>query len=161
MKDKTFIDYEPGTTDLTKHEGKLVPRLTFKQLTFLDAYADCMDMGEAATRSNVSSVSVSNWLRQPEFQNEIHEIYEAFRKARKMTATNAAVNHLELIEKLNRDYDASNLDLRSRFANPLVKASDTWLKATSDKDERSGQSVTINIDFGGYDKIKVTNDEQS
>ena len=158
MSDKTCIDYEPGTTDLTKHEGKLVARLTFKQLTFLDAYADCMDMNEAVRRSNVSKPSLQNWLKQPEFQNELNEIYEAFRKARKLTATNAAVNHLELVEKLNRDYDESDLELRAKFANPLVKASDTWLKATSDKDDRSGSNVTINIDLGADDKVTITNE---
>lgn len=143
------IDYEPGQG--LGHDGdvKLVNKLSYKQMLFLDYYAETLDFAEAASKADVAKGTVTSWLKLPHIQDEIEKVYEVYRKNRLMKASNASVNLLEVLERIKNDYDEADPELRSKFANPMVKASEVYIKATQAKEDKgAGTNIQINIDLG-------------
>lgn len=158
-----MFTYRPGFVD-----EKLSPQAveTFywyepDQLVFLDEYARTFDLDVARKAAGVSPSTVSEWLGQENFKAEFQEIYDIYKANRKMKAEYAGARLLRLMDKMEGDYDgADDIGDRAKMATPLVKAADSYLKATGMYGGGTGGStgidVNITIDLGGegYDEIE-------
>ncbi len=77
-----------------------------------------------------------------------------------MTAEHAAAKHIELMRKLEKDYDRIEDPVdRAKMASSLMKGSETYLRAAGHfvqggKDGAEG-SIIINIDMGDDKAVKV------
>jgi len=127
-------------------------RYSDKEKMFLDEYAKDADHKRAASVVGMTTKQMENMLLKPSIKAEILEIQEVWRLNRKMTAERAAAKHIKIMNKLEKDYDELDLSERSKMASPLVKASETYLKASghfNHGDAASESQVIINIDLGG------------
>ena len=129
-------------------------RLSLEETMFLDAYAETKaDLKACAKVAQLTKVQINNMLKKESVRREIEEIQKVWRLNRRMKAENAAAKHIELMDKLEADYDEADPELRAKFANPLMKGSETYLKAAGHMNHGGGtggeSQVIINIDLGG------------
>ena len=145
--------YVPGNAKLDDFDVFKYSRFDFSQLQFLEEYAKDCDHRRAAKDANVNPNTAAQWLKQDKFKAEIEEIQNIWRLKFKMTAETAAYRHIKLFNQLEEDYHKLGLEDRSKMANSLVKASDTYLKASGHfnhgGDGAKDSQVVINIDLGG------------
>lgn len=142
-------------TDLTGYH-----RLSLEEVDFLEKYAQFnADLKQIGAATGLTPKQCSKMLEKESVRAEILEIQKVWRNNRKMTAEHAASFHIDLLNQLKQDYNAieSPTD-RAKMANPLVKASETYLKAAGHFNHGSGESeaqITINIDLGDGGEIEV------
>lgn len=144
--------YDPGNTQVGERDLTGFYRFNLEQLMFLKEYAKDVDPKRAASAIGVRKKTLENWLQQPKFKAEIEEIHDVWRLNIKMTAETAAAKHIQLMQELEQDYREADPELRAKFANSRVKASETYLKAAghfAHGNETQDAQVVINIDLGG------------
>lgn len=143
--------YEVGSATVATDTSN-VHRLTPHEWEFLNEYAKDCDEKRAAAAIGWTNRQMNYAMQKEGVLAEIAEIQEVWRLNRKMTAENAAANHIKLIQQLTKDYhDMDDLKDRAKMANPLVKASDTYLKASGHFTHGGGEAdkqIVINIDLG-------------
>lgn len=121
-------------------------------------YQESLDLDAASKSVGLTSKQKSAWMdrstkRGQAMAREMEAIQETWRKALSLNPKAAAAQHVELMEKINEDYDQIPAIHQNKpgMASALLKGSDTSLKATGQfQQERidSGIRVEINIDLG-------------
>ena len=144
--------YEPGDVQRGDHDVTGYYPFKIEQLEFLKEFAKDCDHKRAGKAVGASPATIKKWMVEEKFRAEIMEIHDVWRLNWKMTAENAAAKHINLMEQLEKDYHQLDVEDRSKMANPLVKASETYLRAaghfTHGGSDNESQ-VVINIDLGG------------
>lgn len=157
--------YEPGNVQRGDKQITGFYRFKLEQLEFLREYAKDTDFKRAAKAVDVPVATARSWLSQEKFKAEIEEIHDVWRLNIKMTAENAAAKHIKLMQQLESDYMESDLELRAKFANPLTKASETYLKAAGHFNHGGGSGgesqVVINITGFSEDGVKIDGEKRS
>jgi len=125
--------------------------LTAKQVAFLQAYSGCLDMKQAIREAGYAESNVSDTeqrlINNPWIRSEIEEINRRYKLKWKMNADMTAAKHIELMEKMEKAFDAGD----TKLANSLAKMSETALKATGQLDKDIGSKVspvTVKINIG-------------
>ena len=144
-------------------------RLSLEETCFLDAYSETKaDIKACMAMTGLTRKQINHMLTKDKVRHEIEEIQKVWRNQRRMKAENAASAHIELMDQLKRDYAEADLDQRAKFANPLTKASETYLKAAGHFNHGGGGSesqVVINIDLGGSleneKKVEITGERKT
>lgn len=153
IEEVALTDYSPGETREGQRDLTAFHRFSLSQLEFLREYAKDCDHDRSGSAVGVSKYTVNRWLQEPKFQSEIEEIHDVWRLNIKMTAETAAARHIKLMNQLEKDYHLLEIEDRSKMANPLVKASETYLKAVGHFNHggtgADDAQVVINIDLGG------------
>jgi hypothetical protein len=135
---------------------------------FVHEYMRDRDPVRAAAAAGYKNArkALSKLKNNPLVREKLAEIDEAWSKSLSLNAQNAAAKHMELVEKLNADYDSFTGDerrLKAAMAGALVKASEVSLKATGHFDKETtgkGTSFVINMDFGGGQTLKIGGKEE-
>lgn len=158
VEEKQYIVPTDPSRDLTDEiiDWAVNGRELNNEVLFLDSYArNKADLKAVIEETGLSRQQVDRYLTKPLIQSEIREIESVWRYNRKMTAERAAAKHIKLMEQLETDYHEMSLDQRTKMATPLMKASETYLKASGHmnhgNDSKESQ-VIINIDLGDGDK---------
>ncbi len=155
----TLEQYEWGKakveTDLTGY-----CRLTMEEVNFLEKYAEFnADIKQIASAIGATRKQCEKYLEKDAIRAEVMEIQKVWRNNRKMTAEHAASFHIDLLQQLKLDYqEIDNPVDRAKMANPLVKASETYLKAAGHFSHGAGDTeaqITINIDLGDGGEVEV------
>ena len=162
----TPVKYSPGDAKVGDVSGFV--RLTDKEEQFLEQYAECKaDLKMIKAVTGLSAPQVARLVQKDVIKAEIEEIQMVWRLNRKMTAEHAAAKHIGLMQKLDKDYDTMDASNKTKMAQALVKASDTYLRAAGHFTHGGGEAdtkVVINIDLGGDEKnekkIKISGGEK-
>ena len=133
------------------------------QMKFLEEYAKDLDAHRAAAAAGYERPADAQHTlcSNPAIRKEIESLHDVYRRNLKMTAEHASARHIEIMDKLEGDYDKSDLGTKSKFAGSLVKASESYLRAAGHFTQGGGgteSQVVINIDLGGDEKKAVTID---
>ena len=153
--------YEPGDTCDTEFY-----RFSLMQLEFLQEYAKDLDANRAASAAGYKNyrTSAEKLLKNPAVRRELEAIHDAWRYNIRMTGEHASARHIKLMDKLERDYDASEIGDRAKLATSMVRASDSYLRAAGHFNQGGGgteSQVVINIDMGDSDgTVKIDGEEQ-
>lgn len=122
------------------------------QLDFLKEYAKDLDEARAAKELGLKLGTIRGWLDTPAIRAEIDEIHKIWKYNIRMTAEHSAGRHLQLMDKFENDYDSTeSAETRAKMMNPLVKASETYLRAAGHFNHGGvshDTNVTINISLG-------------
>lgn len=144
--------------------------LNREDLNFLQEYNKDLDIERALKDSGLKKSQLKPAKdRGQALLLEMKNIQAAHMAAIQMNAPAAARKHLELMQKFEDDYDATDLKSQNKsgLSSTLARMSDANLKATGHygQAERSqGTKVEINIDLSGHNKkaeeiIEVKADE--
>lgn len=158
------VVYEAGNVQRGDHDITGYYRWNNEQVMFLDEYAKDCDHKRAAAALGLDKRTVERWIVQEKFKAEIMEIQEVWRLNMKMTAERAAARHIKLMNKLEADYDKADPDLRAKLATPLMKGSETYLKAAGHFNHGGGtgseSQVVINIVGVDEEKIDISGEKK-
>lgn len=123
----------------------------------LQEYQKDLDLDRAMKAAGISYAVKKKLLDPTEerglaFLKEVKEIQDQYYKAIRLNASSSAVKHLELMAKIEADYDRADITNQNKgsFASTLAKMSDTSLKATgqfTQENKGGGTKVEINIDL--------------
>lgn len=127
-----------------------------KEMQFLEEFAKdlnpvraCRDIGYTEPEQ-----AAERLLKNEAIKVECKAIYDARFKALRMTQEQAAAKHIMLMEKIERDYDSSEPDVKARFANAMAKLSGDYLRAAGlfGKENKQAPNVVINLNIADKDK---------
>jgi hypothetical protein len=140
-------------------------RLTSDDVDFLDHYAEAKgELKVIQAKTGFTRRKIDGMLSKDSVRAEIMELQEVWRLNRKMTAEHAAAKHIKLMQELESDYHKIDDPVeRSKMANPRVKASETYLRASGHFNHGGGeadQQVVINIDLGDSE-VEVTKGKET
>lgn len=127
-----------------------IKHLTKKEMDFLQHYASELNKAAAAKAAGYNS----SWdpMQSEAIVAEMERIEKAFFYGMRMNANFAGGEHMRLMEKFERKYDAMDHENQAKMASVLAKMSETTLKATGKigGDGKGGQAVqvVINMDMG-------------
>ena len=131
-KNEVTVVYEIGSTvkngvDFVGDFYLFKPR----ELKFLEEFAKdldpvraCRDVGYADPEQ-----AAQDMLKREPIKAECKAIYDARFKALRMTQEQAAAKHITLMQKIEKDYDDSDLETKAKFANSLSRFSGDYLRA--------------------------------
>ena len=136
-----------------------------KELDFLSEFAKdldpiraCRDVGYKDPEQAANKI-----LKNDAIRAECKAIYDARFRAMRMTTEMAAARHLNLMDKIEKDYDIADFDDKAKgsLANAMAKMSGDYLRASGlfGKEESKPAQVVINIDLGDKREEKVINVE--
>lgn len=140
-----------------------------QELTLLKEYQKDLDFDRAMKdagfkRTSKQSLTNINTKRGQAILAEMEKIQRAWMKAMDLNPVMAAAKHIELMGKIEKDYDLTPTDSKNKpgMASALLKGSDTSLKATNhfaSERAHTGVTVEINIDLGEHNQpIDITPD---
>ena len=157
---------EPGT-----NSSPLCPDLrevnwfTEKQVRFLQEFAKHLDINMAADAVGVPQKSAQNWCQTQKMRDEINAIYDAWRKAIRMTAEHSSGRFLTILDKIEAAFDAADPSEQGKLGNALIKGASDYLKATGHFDKscsnKTAPPMQFNIHIGGTAKVKTVKDEKT
>lgn len=148
----TELTYTPGVRPIGTHNSMEYYAFDMEQIRFLEAYAKSLDVDRACEDTGINKRRAKSWMNIPAIQEEIMEINKVWAKSVRMTGKSASSKLLELMDKLEADYDVMGEDNKSKMANALMKGADTYLRAAGmyqRDDGPSGTTIEINIDLSG------------
>ena len=127
-----------------------------KELKFLEEFAKDLDPVRACKEVGYKDPeqSAKDMLAKEPIKVECKAIYDARFKALRLTQEQAAAKHLNLMEKIERDYDTSDAETKAKFANALSRFSGDWLRAAGlfGKENKQTPNVVINLNLKDTDK---------
>lgn len=156
-KNNVTVVYEIGTT--VKNGVDFIGDFYFfkqKEIQFLEEFAKdlnpvraCKDMGYAEPEQ-----AAERFLNIEPIKVECKAIYDARFKALRLTQEQAAAKHLMLMDKIEKDYDDSEPEVKARFANAMAKLSGDYLRAAGlfGKENKQAPNVVINLNISDKDK---------
>lgn len=127
-----------------------------KELQFLEEFAKdlnpvraCRDIGYKEPEQ-----AAERMLKIEAIKVECKAIYDARFKALRMTQEQAAAKHITLMQKIEKDYDDSDLETKAKFANSLSRFSGDYLRAAGlfGKDNKTTPNVVINLNISDKEK---------
>lgn len=137
-----------------------------REIKFLEEFAKDLDPRRAAKDAGYKSSGAGKLLMGKEhIKKECYNIYQARLKAINMTAEMASSRHIELMQKIENDYNkcetlepVEELTTKAKFASSLSKFSSDYLRAAglfNDIGEKKAPNVVINIDLGNKIKEEI------
>lgn len=132
-----------------------------KELDFLSEFAKDLDPIRACQEVGYKDPeqAANKLLKNDAIRAECKAIYDARFRAMRMTSEMAAAKHLNLMDKIEKDYDMAGLDDKSKgsLANAMAKFSGDYLRASGlfGKEESRPAQVVINIDLGDKKEEKI------
>jgi len=137
-----------------------------KHYQFLIEFQKDLDMERALKASGFGARAGENFLDPDtpfgrQMSSEIMAIQKEFAKGIKLHAKWSASKLVEYMEKIEADYENSDLETRAKFASTMARFADTALKATgqyASKGVDKGTRVEINIDLSGEGNMKRVDD---
>lgn len=156
-KNEVTVVYEIGSTvkngvDFVGDFYLFKPR----ELKFLEEFAKdldpvraCRDVGYADPEQ-----AAQDMLKREPIKVECKAIYDARFKALRMTQEQAAAKHITLMQKIEKDYDDSDLETKAKFANSLSRFSGDYLRAAGlfGKESKQTPNVVINLNLTDTEK---------
>lgn len=131
-------------------------------ITALQEYQKDLDLSRACKAAGLTSYEKKKVMDPTTdvgtaFLKEVKIIQEQYTKAIHLNAHSSAVKHLELMEKIEADYDRADINNQNKgsFASTLARMSDSSLKATgkfASENTGGGTKVEINIDLSSNAK---------
>lgn len=127
-----------------------------RELKFLEEFAKdlnpvraCRDIGYKDPKQ-----AANDMLKKEPIKVECKAIYDARFKALRMTQEQAAAKHIMLMQKIEKDYDDSDLETKAKFANSLSRFSGDYLRAAGlfGKENKQTPNVVINLNIADKDK---------
>ena len=159
---KELVEYQIGQSQVPGSPDFYMFNL--EQLKFLEEFAKDLDLDRAvkATYTNRPDKAKNRLLTNKHVRAELELIYNAWRANLRMTAEQAGGRHIQLMDKIEADYDSADIQDRAKLATSLVRASDSYLRATGRFNHGSVGSepqVIINIDMGDGE-LKIDGSEE-
>lgn len=127
-----------------------------KELKFLEEFAKDLNPVRACKELGYKDPeqAANRFLSVEQIKVECKAIYDARFKALRLTQEQAAAKHLNLMEKIERDYDSSDAETKAKFANALSRFSGDYLRAAGlfGKENKQTPNVVINLNLKDTDK---------
>lgn len=165
-----FLDIEPKFPvpglNSNPEEPDLRPTNWFndKQLKFLQEFAKTLDAQMAAKTVGWNPQYTHRIMQEQKMRDEIHAIYDAWRKALRLTAEHSASRFISILDKVEASFDAGN----DKVANALANLAGNYLKATGhfDKHQNGGTTApqiqfNINLKDSGKKPVVQTRREEN
>lgn len=127
-----------------------------KELKFLEEFAKDLNPVRACQEIGYKDPeqAAKRMLEVEAIKVECKAIYDARFKALRLTQEQAAAKHLNLMEKIEQDYDKSDEETKAKFANALSRFSGDYLRAAGlfGKENKQTPNVVINLNIADKDK---------